>query len=498
MPSPVAQPPLRSGPVSAGPYLLVGDAAQLEQAVREAVGPAASVATCESWFDALGHLTRASYSAVFVPAEPVQRRAEEAMAALREAAGVTAGGEATGAATRLITVARPAHEGLARRLTRLGCDDYLVLPATAMDVGAVLLVTPVTKPAATQPAPAATAGSPVAPASTVVPSPSGPFTLAGLVVAEILLEALVREPQSAASAALRELNARLPVGARLELLKVADRDPAVPPGMTLLSRVLRTSSARASERGEVGSEVGGKPEEEPGWVLHLFLSEHLDEVAADAFLEQVAVQMTRLLDLEARHCRLQKLAITDELTGVYNARYFKHFLERTLAKAREGRFPVTLLVFDIDSFKTYNDSYGHSVGDEILRQTARMIRRCVRDHDMVARLGGDEFAVVFWEKDGPRQVLGNATSKPVSHRPPQSPVQVFERFKRMIAGHDFAALGPSGRGTLTISGGLAVFPYDAQTADELICAADKALMFGAKRGGKNTIHLVGQGTESQS
>ena len=110
----------------------------------------------------------------------------------------------------------------------------------------------------------------------------------------------------------------------------------------------------------------------------------------------------------------QRLAITDDLTGIYNGRYFRHFLARIIEKARTLRFPVTLLLFDIDNFKSYNDRYGHGVGDEILRQTAALMRRCCRPHDLVARISGDEFAVVFWEKEGPRQRFDKvATETPV-------------------------------------------------------------------------------------
>jgi len=187
---------------------------------------------------------------------------------------------------------------------------------------------------------------------------------------------------------------------------------------------------------------------------------------------------------------LQKLAITDELTGLYNGRYFRHFLTRIIDKARTMRFPVTLLLFDIDNFKKYNDQYGHGVGDEILRQTAALMRRCCRDHDLVARISGDEFAVVFWEKEGPRQPRqpGHASSS----RIPQTPIQVFERFKRLLASPEFSQLGNTGKGTLTISGAMAVYPYDAQDVNGLIEAADKELMFNAKVSGKNCLRLVGE------
>jgi two-component system cell cycle response regulator len=113
----------------------------------------------------------------------------------------------------------------------------------------------------------------------------------------------------------------------------------------------------------------------------------------------------------------------------------------------------------------------------------------VRDHDLVARISGDEFAVVFWEKEGPRQPRDPQAGAP--GRPPQAPQQILERFRRLLATQNFPGLGPGGQGTLTISGGLAVFPYDAQTVNDLVEAADRALMFKAKQSGKNSIFLVG-------
>ena len=195
--------------------------------------------------------------------------------------------------------------------------------------------------------------------------------------------------------------------------------------------------------------------------------------------------------IQHRSTRLQKLAFTDDLTGLYNCRYFKHFLGRTLTEAKRNRFPVTLFLFDIDNFKSYNDRFGHAVGDDILKQAANLMRRCVRDHDLVARIGGDEFAVVFWEKEGPRVVRDSHTGTP--GRPPSEPHQILARFRRMLELQDYPLLGSTGRGNLTISGGLAVYPYDAPDMQSLIDAADKALMFGAKKSGRNTIQIVGGG-----
>src|SRR5690606_11623180 len=109
--------------------------------------------------------------------------------------------------------------------------------------------------------------------------------------------------------------------------------------------------------------------------------------------------------------------------------------------------------------------------------------------DLVARISGDEFAVVFWEKEGPRQPR-QPTGTPVS-RVPHNIMQILDRFKHNLSSQEYSFLGPQGQGSLTISGGLAVYPYDAHSVPDLIKAADEALMFGAKRSGKNSIFLIG-------
>jgi GGDEF domain-containing protein len=76
-------------------------------------------------------------------------------------------------------------------------------------------------------------------------------------------------------------------------------------------------------------------------------------------------------------------------------------------------------------------------------------------------------------------------------RPPQTPEQILERFQQLLKTQEFKGLGPTGKGQLSISGGLAVYPYDARDVNELIDEADRRLMFGAKRSGKNSIYLVG-------
>jgi len=189
--------------------------------------------------------------------------------------------------------------------------------------------------------------------------------------------------------------------------------------------------------------------------------------------------------------RLEKLATEDDLTNLKNRRYLWEFAKQIIARAKKENGRVTVLAFDIDDFKHYNDVYGHAAGDEVLKQASMLIKRCCRKHDVVARLGGDEFAAVFWDDpQGPQPAEGNERrSYTMDH--PKEAIFIAKRFRRELEKTNFQFLGPDGRGVLTISGGLASFNRDGSTAEQLFERADQALL-EAKRSGKNRIYLVGQ------
>jgi diguanylate cyclase (GGDEF)-like protein len=199
------------------------------------------------------------------------------------------------------------------------------------------------------------------------------------------------------------------------------------------------------------------------------------------FLESLRQLLPALEKAGKRTATLHRLAVTDHLTGAYNRRYFYHLTDHILSGAKVSQFRVTLLLYDIDDFKHYNETYGHAAGDEILRETAMLMKRTSRSHDVVARIGGDEFAVLFWDVQPPRR----ASSKPL-----QDFQRLAERFRRAVSAHSFPSLGPEARGALTISGGLANFPADGQSCRDLLRAADQALR-AVKRSGKNAIQIVG-------
>lgn len=438
--------------------LLIGDMdRQMHSALVQAM-PGAHVTPVASYFDGLAELSSNAYTAVLAAAEPIERRPEAAVRALREVAGDG----------RLLLFGHPTLEPLSRKMLDFGCDDYIVTPANAAELQQMFGTPPLRLTSPSQ-----TDGPQVEPVVSAPPTKIA--LLMGLPLAEILLEALQQDTRSAPSTAVKLINARIAPTMQLLYLAPGVDAPAVPDGLTTVSHSVRSENHEAA-------------------VLHLTMPQDEEQSAGRHFLAQLAHLIGKVASLQYRHAKLQKLAITDDLTGVYNGRYFKFFLTGIIDRARVKRFPVTLLLFDIDDFKKYNDQYGHGMGDEILKQTAALMKRCCRDHDLVARIGGDEFAVVFWEKEGPRQPRDPKSGSP--GRPPQTPLQIFERFKRLLATQDFHGLGAAGQGVLTASGGLASYPWDAQDVAGLIEAADRELMFRAKqRPGKNSIFLVGSDEE---
>ena len=201
----------------------------------------------------------------------------------------------------------------------------------------------------------------------------------------------------------------------------------------------------------------------------------------DPLLGDLRSCMPALVSTAERTESLHRLAVTDHLTGAYNRRYFYHLTDRILAQAEGRGYRVTLLLYDVDDLKQYNDTYGHAAGDEILRETAAMMREITRSQDIVARIGGDEFAVLFWDSDPPR----DPGSEPLD-----SAYDLADRFRRAVAGMEFPSLGPDAAGVLSISGGLANYPKDGASCRELLRSADRALD-QAKRAGKNGIRIIG-------
>jgi diguanylate cyclase (GGDEF)-like protein len=165
---------------------------------------------------------------------------------------------------------------------------------------------------------------------------------------------------------------------------------------------------------------------------------------------------------------IEKLAVTDDLTQVYNYRFLKTALRREIKRA--GRFAqdLSLIMVDVDNLKAYNDRHGHLRGSFLLKEIAGLFSQQVRSWDLVAKYGGDEFTVILPQTGG------------------EGAMVVAERLRAGVAQHAF----PLARtGQITVSLGVARFPQDASDAPGLIQAADRAL-YVAKQQGRNRVEAL--------
>jgi diguanylate cyclase len=161
---------------------------------------------------------------------------------------------------------------------------------------------------------------------------------------------------------------------------------------------------------------------------------------------------------------LYELATIDEKTGVYNHKFFKTIADMEFEKARRKIQPLALMIVDLDHFKKINDTYGHLVGDTVLKQLGHVLKENVRKYDIVARFGGEEFLVLF-----PNTNLMRAR-------------KVSDRLRRKVAEDKFMK-----RYAITFSGGISQY-HDNDTLARMKVRADKAL-YRAKQAGRNRIEL---------
>jgi diguanylate cyclase (GGDEF)-like protein len=170
------------------------------------------------------------------------------------------------------------------------------------------------------------------------------------------------------------------------------------------------------------------------------------------------------------HRKVEELAITDGLTGVYNHRYFKEALHRELRRSQRYNLVFSLLILDIDNFKKINDTYGHIKGDEVLKGLANIAKGNLhREIDVLARYGGEEFVVILPQTTKERAVF------------------VADRMRREIEDRLSGAVGMADR--ITVSVGIAQYPHDGEEERMLIQSADQAL-YQAKKSGKNRVVMI--------
>jgi len=168
--------------------------------------------------------------------------------------------------------------------------------------------------------------------------------------------------------------------------------------------------------------------------------------------------------------QVQELAITDSLTAVFSRRYFMERFKEEVERSVGFEYNFSCMMVDIDNFKNYNDSYGHLVGDAILKEIAKTVKENLRQIDLVGRYGGEEFSIILTE-------TGREQARFVSERIRQAvaakPIKVYDEDLKV-----------------TVSIGISTFPYDGKDIIALIDSADSAL-YKAKQSGRNKVRAFG-------
>ena len=210
--------------------------------------------------------------------------------------------------------------------------------------------------------------------------------------------------------------------------------------------IMQTAAGRRAEDLRRASEVGA-----------------LGYITDPTDLDLLLARTRTLLEFKAYLDVCEEAAFTDHLTGLANRRRFERQLEREVGRVQRFDRPFSLLMIDIDSFKNVNDTFGHDAGDEAIRRISKVLCEGTRGIDLAARIGGEEFAVLLVE-----------TNK-------EGAFEVAERLRAAIK-----ALEIPRAGRVTASFGVAECPSDAQTAADILKAADIAL-YEAKRNGRDQV-----------
>lgn len=423
---------LRSSTPFVGRVLVVADRGRLAPWLREQYS-GIDIAAAPSFMSGIAELANGPVHAVVACVDPAFAALDRAVRALRSALGQS---------VPLILCCAPEAEPMARQALAAGASDYVIEPPQPDELGRLL----------------ALAG---APGESFAPPPQ--TTLDEMQSLGKVLESMSSVPQRLLHRAAELLTIAL--SARAAVVCADGAEGHFGDEMTLA--VLREPILK---NGAVLGEIRIGESQRGGY--------HHGDVDKLRYYGEV---LGHILHAARKQHEWQHLAMTDELSALPNRRFLLQFLDRILDRAARERFRVTLCMFDIDDFKRYNDEFGHGAGDEIIQATGQLLRRHCRMEDVVARYGGDEFVVVFWDAENPR-VAGS--------QHPHEAMEVMKRFQEALRQHEFGCLGPKAKGALTISGGLATYPWDATMGNDLLKKADEALR-EAKRSGKNSVRLIG-------
>jgi diguanylate cyclase (GGDEF)-like protein len=404
-------------------------------------------------FDALGEVTRATaqrpVAAVLVPRETALGYAGDIAGAFRR----------VDPSVRVFLLSRDGKDA-----DRDGFDAVLQVPVTATGLEEVLSAEFEPEPLMPEmPAPAAAPPAEVEPAPAPVPEPVLPPG------------ALERPPESVPAPELASIEARL---GDVDLVQAVLSEPRGLETKALDLVRQQTGWSDLELLNETPGTDAGYGQAEVRY-RRRFYGVLVSRQADDRELKPWAQWLAPWLTLDRGYREFRQMAFHDELTGAFNRRFYDLFMGETLRRAAQHRRPVTVLAFDIDDFKQYNDRYGHDAGDEILVETVRLLNSVIRVGDRVCRIGGDEFVVIFADPEGPRRSGSNH---------PETVEGIAGRFQAQICKMKFPKLGLDAPGTLSVSGGLATYPWDGSTPESLLRRADQ-LALASKRMGKNVITM---------
>lgn len=186
------------------------------------------------------------------------------------------------------------------------------------------------------------------------------------------------------------------------------------------------------------------------------------------FLSIIANQSAMAIQNARQYSKIKQLAITDNLTSLYNRRYFMELLKNEVIRSKRAKKPLSVALLDIDNFGHYNNTHGHPMGDRLLRELADILKSNIRSIDTVGRYGGEEFIVVLPEAN------------------PDEASIAGERIRKAVEEQYFEGEEEQPNGSITISLGVATCINNSLSHEELIKEADKAL-YKAKNAGKNRV-----------